>query len=927
MHLDMRSISIWLSAAAALLLAWLLYPEGRSDKIGNATLLTLWTPMDPGVYDPMKPLIEEFERRNPDYRVQLGTMTRNAEGDPTRFLLGVAGGMPPDLIYFDRFAVVEWASRGAFTDLTPYLERDAGRPDAIREENFYSVAWEEPVYRGKNFAIANTIDTRALYYCKDPLIRAGFVYTEDDPHVLDGIALPGDARPPQSWEEVCHKLAHLDATVDADGTVNASAHVRRVGVNRDLPQDAPLDLTQAGVRRGDVVALVRGGDVFRGRVASIDAPRRFRLELEYGDPTDAPVPVAFRGPCEVKLYDQDSYVCRLTRIHPESGQLTTVAFSPLFGNSWLYMFGWMNGGEFMAPGGETCTLDDPRIVEALQWVTDVYDAMGGYEKINVFTNAAKAGGMDPFLTSKIVMRIDSNEMIGYILALNPKLRFGLAPAPIPEARLAAGHHPIGWSGGWAYGIPATAHHKDGAWELLRWLSSLEANKLLVEYQAAISRSKGQGFFPRAHPDPRVMRWVRENYIEDNRTIPPAAIAAFDVIEQLLPNSKYRPVTPVGQKLWNEHVRATEAAVNHASPPYEALNYGTRRVQQALDNVLNPPQGPVVNWPLVISGYVGFVLLLFAGLIGLQEYRRRKFGLGRAGWYEGYIAASPWLFGMIVFISGPILFSLIISFCHYDVLNPARFIGLDNYRTLLGRHYDEVVGEVVWNDPIFWKSLLNTIYMAIGVPLGIVVGLGIALLLDTKVRGLPVYRTIYFLPSIVPAVATFILWLWIFNPSMGLINTALRFVGVDNPPNWLQDPVWAKPALIIMALWGAGGSLIIWLAGLKDIPESLYEAASIDGATAPRRFLHITLPLLTPYIFFNLVMGLIATFQIFDQAYIMTAGGPADSTLFYAYKLFNESFSYLNMGIASAMAWFLFLAVLLITLAQFWLGKKWVHYGG
>ncbi|MBN2446683.1 MAG: sugar ABC transporter permease, partial [Phycisphaerae bacterium] len=225
-----------------------------------------------------------------------------------------------------------------------------------------------------------------------------------------------------------------------------------------------------------------------------------------------------------------------------------------------------------------------------------------------------------------------------------------------------------------------------------------------------------------------------------------------------------------------------------------------------------------------------------------------------------------------------------------------------------------------------KSLGNTLYMVISVPLAIVIGLAIALLLNTKVRGLHVYRTIFYLPAIVPAVASFLLWMWLFDTHRGLINLGLMAVGVGDPPSWLQDAAWAKPALIIMGLWGVGASMVIWLAGLKDIPESMYEAASIDGANRVQQFRSITLPLLTPYIFFNLVMGLIAVFQIFEAAFVMTGGGPADSTLFYAYKLFNEAFRYLNMGVASAMAWLLFILVLAITLLQFWLSKKWVHYG-
>ena len=215
-------------------------------------------------------------------------------------------------------------------------------------------------------------------------------------------------------------------------------------------------------------------------------------------------------------------------------------------------------------------------------------------------------------------------------------------------------------------------------------------------------------------------------------------------------------------------------------------------------------------------------------------------------------------------------------------------------------------------------------MIIGIPLGMALGLGIALLLNVEVRGVAVWRTFFFVPSIVPVVASSLLWIWILNPNVGLINNVLAAVGIHGP-NWLQDEHTSKPALILMGLWSAGGGMIIWLAGLKGIDASYYEAAALDGASTWQSFRHITLPLLPPYIFFNFVIGLIGTLQIFTQAFIMTQGGPVDSTLFYAYHLFNNAFRFLQMGYASALGWFLFLAVFALTLLQLRLSKRWVHY--
>ncbi|MDA1191328.1 MAG: sugar ABC transporter permease [Candidatus Poribacteria bacterium] len=287
--------------------------------------------------------------------------------------------------------------------------------------------------------------------------------------------------------------------------------------------------------------------------------------------------------------------------------------------------------------------------------------------------------------------------------------------------------------------------------------------------------------------------------------------------------------------------------------------------------------------------------------------------------------SPWAIGFLAFTAGPILASIVLSFAEYDVLHPARFIGLSNYR------------ELVTRDPVFWKSLRNTAYMIWGVPIGMSVGLGLAMLLNTEVKGIAAYRTVFYLPAIVPIVASSVLWIWVFNPESGLLNTGLAFLGLkplvegiargigSDGLYWLQDEKLAKPAIILMGLWSAGSSMIIWLAGLKGIPKHLYEAAEIDGAGRVSRFFHVTLPMLSPYIFFNLIMGVIGTFQIFTQAYIMTQGGPVDATLFYVYYLFNNAFQYFRMGYASAMAWILFFIILLLTLFQFKIAPRWVHY--
>lgn len=274
--------------------------------------------------------------------------------------------------------------------------------------------------------------------------------------------------------------------------------------------------------------------------------------------------------------------------------------------------------------------------------------------------------------------------------------------------------------------------------------------------------------------------------------------------------------------------------------------------------------------------------------------------------------SPWLIGFFVFTLIPVGLSFYYSLCEYSLLQKPLYIGLDNYRQL-------------WADPIFWKALTNTFYYALmALPSGMMVSLGLALLLNADIRGQAIYRTIIFLPSLVPTVASAMLWLWLFNAKLGLINNLLGKVGIEGP-GWLTTPEWALPALAFMSLWGVGHTVVIYLAGLQDVPRELYEAAEIDGARSWRRLWHITLPMLSPVIFFNLVMALIGTMQVFAVPYIMTGGGPTRSTYFFTMYLYDNAFTYLKMGYASAMAWVQLLIILCLTGFSFWSSRKWVHY--
>ena len=849
----MTALKFFLIALALIALLWLLNPE-RAIKRNEPGLVEIAYLAESGPEAAsVEEAMREFEGQSraaheenpahPIYKIIKGqTASRDPTADPTRFLVSLAGGMPPDLILFDRYAVSEWAARGAFTKLDEFVAREASNPapDAIRPENFYKSCWDEVVYENPTtnerciYGIPERVDDRALFYNKDLLKRAGFVDAK------------GEAQPPRTWDE--------------------------------LEQMA------------------------------------------------------------VKLTEHDA-----------RGRITQLGFAPNFGNAWLYLYSWMNGGQFISNDRRRCTLNSPLVVQALAWMTRVYDSLGGAQKEFAFEGTAQSGQrsappgeLDLFVQGKVAMKIDGYWIFPEMLAqYGQNLNYAVTVPPLPARQVATEKSAYSWVSGWCYAIPSTARQKEGAWELLKFMCSQRAREIIGESERLRLQSIGRIYVPTQNANRHINEWAFQKYIASDPTIPAKLRDGVKLLNDLIDTSPFRPVTPVGQLLFNEQKRATENAIFHKMSPQEALNQSTAVVQNALNRVLSPPRGVIVPWKYFL---VVYFLLLVGAAVGIylrdarrhfsqahaptpahtrkqeieqeHEYEQETAGSRspyfRAQWAGGWLCASPWIIGFILFTGGPILFAIIVSYCDYDILNPARFVGLANYRWMLT------------HDPLFWKVLGNTLYMIIGIPLGMALSLAIALLLNLEVRGVAVWRTFFYLPSIVPVVASSILWIWIFNPRIGLLNNVLAAFGIHGP-NWLQDEHVSKIALILMGLWSAGGGMIIWLAGLKGISPSYYEAAALDGANAWQRFRAITLPLLTPYILFNLIMGLIATLQIFTQSFIMTQGGPIDSTLFYAYHLFNNAFRFLQMGYASALGWFLFLAVFLLTLAQLKLSKRWVHY--
>ena len=282
---------------------------------------------------------------------------------------------------------------------------------------------------------------------------------------------------------------------------------------------------------------------------------------------------------------------------------------------------------------------------------------------------------------------------------------------------------------------------------------------------------------------------------------------------------------------------------------------------------------------------------------------------------GYFFFMPSLINLVFLLGIPILYALYISFTDYNLYNDLNFVGLQDYRNL-------------FNDRLFYKSLQNTLFHVVfSIPVNTTIGVSLALLLNNQqLKGLKIFRTTFLLPTVVSGVAVTLLWQWILDPNFGLINSFLMNFGF-NGPGWLTDSAWSKPSIVLMNAWSVGGTMMIYLAGLQGIPKTLYDSATIDGAGSFRRFWHVTVPMLSPTIFFNMITGAIGAFQVFTEAYIMTGGGPNNSTLYYAYHLYNKAFSDLQLGYASAMGWILMLITLVLTLMAIRISSKYVYYEG
>jgi multiple sugar transport system permease protein len=286
---------------------------------------------------------------------------------------------------------------------------------------------------------------------------------------------------------------------------------------------------------------------------------------------------------------------------------------------------------------------------------------------------------------------------------------------------------------------------------------------------------------------------------------------------------------------------------------------------------------------------------------------------------GLAFCGPWLIGLAVFVLYPFISAFMLSFTRYSTLKPAVSVGLRNYADL---------GADVLARGDFFDSILVTLYFAgLSIPLGVALSLGLSILLNTKIRARALYRTIFYLPHLLPPVAVAVLWMWLFNGEDGLVNNLLKMMGVEKPPAWLANQSWSMPTIVMATVWGVGNAIVIYLAALQDVPQSLYEAADIDGANRWHRIRHITLPMISPIILFNVIMAIIGSFQYFTEPYMMTGGGPNRSTTVLAIYIYQMAFEDLRMGYACAMAFILFLIILGLTAFAMRVSLKFVHYEG
>lgn len=598
----------------------------------------------------------------------------------------------------------------------------------------------------------------------------------------------------------------------------------------------------------------------------------------------------------------EKYAMKLTK-RDAKGNLTSLGFADfLYNPNNFALYTWQTGGDLISANGLRATFNGPEGKQALEWMKSfLAKEVGSVTDLQTFAANFKGSAQDPFGQGLLAMRIDSPFRIPELKKYFPNLDYGITMIPYDKV-------PASEVVGNSLVIPRGSRHREAAWKFVKFASSSEQMQNLCRVSGRIPARISAARSPEYYNNPRLRPFIDQ-----------------------IPHGHSVPVVAGWQEVSRDLATNIENALKGNVSTDKALDIAAKNTQTILARANEDMRPfPVVPWKAI--GIVAFVALLI-GCTVTWGYVKRKTGHSRREFHEAkqfYLFAAPWIIGFLVFTFGATAASLVISFSKWDTLAPAHFIGLRNYK------------ELFTADPLFYKSLMVTFYYAVfSIPVALVGGLAVSVLMNQKVFGIRLFRTVYYLPAVISGVATAILWQFIFNPTSGLLNQFLslnvipwvadgKFTWISiwgGQHGWFLDPVLAMPAFIIMGFWSVGGAMVIYLAALQGVPESLYEAAKIDGAGPWKSFRNVTLPLLTPAIFYQLVVGTMYSLQMFMQPYIMTDGNPENATLFYALYLFRNAFEMMKMGYASAMAWILFIVVLGVTLIHFKLASRWVYYEG
>ncbi|HWA73700.1 MAG TPA: extracellular solute-binding protein [Polyangiaceae bacterium] len=598
------------------------------------------------------------------------------------------------------------------------------------------------------------------------------------------------------------------------------------------------------------------------------------------------------------LAELDDFATKLTR--REDGRIVQIGFLPSDPPWWPFLWPSFFGGRLW-DGGARISLDSPENLQAFRWVRGYAETYGVSALQNLTAGFGNVGSaQNSFMSQKSAMVLQGVWMSKFIDTYAPNLEWGAAPFP----SLHAGDPPVTLVDADMLIIPRGAQHAREAFEFILFLTEQSHTEKLCALQRKNSplRAVSEAFLSR-HGNPYIRMF------------------------QALAASPGAVSTP-RLSIWPEYRSEMSATFQRVwllqASPEQALSEAQARLQSSWDRAQRRsalPRTPGLVWvPFALMALlVTFVVvkILRAHARQRAQMAGRSSARSNASLGKGLAFFSPWAIGLLVFTLYPVMSSVVYSFCDYSALSPPRFVGLENFRELL-------------SDKVFFVALKNTlVYVLFALPLGLFASFSLALLLDSNVRGKSLYRTLVFLPSLTPVVASSMVWLWIFNAQYGILNFVLGKLsfGIIPPVAWLNNPHTALPSLIFMSVWGVGHTVVVLLAAMQDVPTAVYEAADIDGASLWHKVRHITIPLISPVLQFNAIMGIIGGLQVFSQPYIMTGGGPARSTLTYAMRLYESAFTFLRMGYAAAMAWILFLIILALTALAVRAGKSRVHYTG